>query len=279
MSGSFFQQLCLAFICYVIAMNAYGADNPPPAGIFENSACIECHQKTSPKLISDWRTSSHASSEPLADCIACHGKLHESTAVTARRDSACIECHGGNKSPVVHSYTTSKHGVLMQLERKSYDWKQPLSGAKYRSPGCSYCHMRGADHNVNNMVRSDLMNVNAVNDVEIETRKVCQDCHAPRYIISLLVSGEDMLEIARKKVREANTLVTQATEDFSNDELEPARKIILTMQKHLKNVYLGAGHQSPDYQWWHGQPALDGDLLRIKGIVGELHRKKSSAIH
>ena len=44
------------------------------------------------------------------------------------------------------------------------------------------------------------------------------------------------------------------------------------MQKHLRNVYLGIGHQSPDYQWWHGQPALDGDLLRIKDYIGELYR-------
>jgi len=44
---------------------------------------------------------------------------------------------------------------------------------------------------------------------------------------------------------------------------------------HLKNLYLGIGHQSPDYQWWHGQPALDGDLLRIKGAVGELYRKSA----
>jgi hypothetical protein len=34
------------------------------------------------------------------------------------------------------------------------------------------------------------------------------------------------------------------------------------------------GHQSPDYQWWHGQPALDGDLLRIKGVVAERERRR-----
>ena len=35
----------------------------------------------------------------------------------------------------------------------------------------------------------------------------------------------------------------------------------------LRNLRLGAGHQSPDYQWWHGQPALDGDLIRIRNAV------------
>jgi hypothetical protein len=43
-------------------------------------------------------------------------------------------------------------------------------------------------------------------------------------------------------------------------------------ERHLNNLYLGIGHQSPDYQWWHGQPALDGDLLRIRGALDELDR-------
>ena len=37
------------------------------------------------------------------------------------------------------------------------------------------------------------------------------------------------------------------------------------MQNHLTNVYLGISHQS-----------LDGNLLRVKGMIGELHRKKYS---
>jgi hypothetical protein len=81
-----------------------------------------------------------------------------------------------------------------------------------------------------------------------------------------------MLEVARKKVREANVLIEQAEKIFSDAELGPAKKHRKKMQQHFKNVHLGVGHQSPDYQWWHGQPALDGDLLRIKDSIGELHR-------
>jgi hypothetical protein len=47
------------------------------------------------------------------------------------------------------------------------------------------------------------------------------------------------------------------------------------MQSHARNVRLGVGHQSPDYQWWHGQPALDGDLLRIKGLIAEHERRRA----
>ncbi len=183
------------------------------------------------------------------------------TAIQAHavENQACIECHGGKKSPAVHSYTTSKHGAIMQIERDDYDWQQPLTSANYRVPGCSYCHMQQGGHNVNTM----------------DIAKVCQDCHAPRYIRELFANGEDMLEIARKKVREANALVAQAAEIFTNKQLEPTIKIMQAMKQHLTNVKLGVGHQSPDYQWWHGQAALDGDLLRIKGYIGDLYRKKN----
>jgi hypothetical protein len=41
-------------------------------------------------------------------------------------------------------------------------------------------------------------------------------------------------------------------------------------------VRLGAGHQSPDYQWWHGQPALDGDLIRLRDGVAQATRSYPS---
>ena len=69
-------------------------------------------------------------------------------------------------------------------------------------------------------------------------------------------------------------MLEQATEEFPGKDLAAARTYFERMRsQHLKNVWLGIGHQSPDYQWWHGQPALDGDLLHIKGALGELRRK------
>jgi len=37
----------------------------------------------------------------------------------------------------------------------------------------------------------------------------------------------------------------------------------------LKALFLGVSHQSPDYHWWHGHPALDGKLLQIKGELNK----------
>lgn len=274
MQLTFIKKSFFIFILFIAALQANADNKTVTTGSFENKACITCHEKDYPQLIKDWKKSVHAKTQPITDCVACHGNLHQQAASHARKDSVCVDCHGGKKDVVVHSYSTSKHGVIMQLEKNSYDWQQPLSLANYRAPGCSYCHFYRGDHNVNSMTRTSLMDKNAANNLESRIRKVCQDCHAPRYVTQLLANNESMLEIARMKVREGKNLVEQSSKIFSEGALIPARKRIKKMQIHLRNVYLGAGHQSPDYQWWHGQPALDGDLLRIKGLIDELHRNK-----
>ena len=240
------------------------------SGVMTNEQCIQCHEKTEGDLIESWRNSSHAKSEALVDCVACHGTEHESVATKARQDQICVDCHGGAKDPVVHSYASSKHGVLMKMEAVSYDWTKPLAMANYRSPGCAYCHMHAAEHDVSGSVRQDIMQESET--VQDAMRSVCMDCHSPRYIGLLLENGEAMLEMARKKVREADNLIEHAEAEFSEQQLVPVRQQRQKMQQHLANVSLGAGHQSPDYQWWHGQPALDGDLLRIKGMISELRK-------
>lgn len=240
-----------------------------PAGVFDNRACIQCHEKTNVTLLKDWRISSHNQAGKTVNCIACHGPSHKNALPLARRDSACISCHGGEKSPVVHSYGSSKHGVLMHLENKELDWTKRLEGANYRAPGCSYCHMHSGNHNVSATVRHQLMDRTETEKIQESTRSVCQDCHAPRYLASLLVNGEAMLEIARKKIREANDLIKQTDPKLTQDERAVVKKQMETMQQHFRNVYLGIGHQSPDYQWWYGQPALDGDLIKIKGKISD----------
>ncbi len=252
---------------------------PEKTTVLENSACIQCHEKQNPSLIKDWQKSAHASAEPAVDCVSCHGSLHTNMTSTARRDKTCTNCHGGEKAPVAHSYASSKHGTLMRIEKNTYDWHQSFASANYRAPGCGYCHMHQNNHNVSRTVRHDLMSSrsgnSAIEKVQDATRAVCQDCHSPRYITRLLDNGEAMLEIARKKVREAKAVIEQAETNFSESQLAPAKTQFKKMQHHLRNVHLGVGHQSPDYQWWHGQPALDGDLLRIKDSIGELQRLKS----
>jgi len=250
-----------------------------PSGSFDNAACVDCHEDQNNELVKAWQISTHGKEEQKADCVACHGDSHKRAAERARQDQTCIACHE-EKKPVAHSYSTSKHGMILKLEKREWDWTQSLAEANYRTPGCTYCHMHAGEHNVSSGVRdADLLkrNEEKLKVVQDATRSVCQDCHAPRYLTRLFENGERMLEIARMKVREAKNLLLQAQEEYSAEELGAAESQYQKMQLHLKNVYLGIAHQSPDYQWWHGQPALDGDLLRIKGAINELVRRKKLA--
>ena len=263
------QFLFLSIMMSVSSGFSFAADSSL-SGVLNSEQCIRCHEKTDATMIEQWRNSAHAKSETRVDCVACHGSAHDDVAIKARQDQVCVECHGGEKDPVVHSYASSKHGVLMKMEAAQYDWTKSLAMANYRSPGCAYCHMHAAEHDVSVSVRQDIMQESEA--VQDAMRAVCMDCHAPRYITRLLENGEAMLEVARKKIREADALIAQAASEFSEQQLSPIRQQRLKMQQHLANVSLGAGHQSPDYQWWHGQPALDGDLLRIKGMISELRK-------
>jgi Seven times multi-haem cytochrome CxxCH len=265
---------------WLIGLAAASMADPIPEGPFENDACLVCHQQQNAALVAAWRESIHATTTVMTDCVACHGKLHGDAAARARRDQTCTACHGGRDSPVVHSYLTSKHGILVRLERDEWDWDRPLALANYRAPGCAYCHMHSGNHNVGAGIRV----WNAIEGagagererVHDAMRAACQDCHSPRYITRLFDNGERMLEIGRMKVREAAALLEQAKGEFTAVDLAIPRERLLKMQSlHLKNVYLGIGHQSPDYQWWHGQPALDADLLHIKGALGDLYRMHS----
>ena len=84
-----------------------------------------------------------------------------------------------------------------------------------------------------------------------------------------------MTEIARMKLREARALIDQQRGTATREELAALERQYAAMREHGRNVRIGVGHQSPDYQWWHGHPALDGDLLRIKGMVSDSERLKA----
>lgn len=63
---------------------------------------------------------------------------------------------------------------------------------------------------------------------------------------------------------------------YPEAELAEAVRLLVRMQAHVVNASLGVGHQSSDYQCWHGQPALDGDLLRIKDELSRLEQTRQA---
>jgi hypothetical protein len=160
-------------------------------------------------------------------------------------ETQCIACHG-EASAEVRGWRLSKHGVLARIS---------VPG---RTPGCVDCHTAEA-HRPADSERMKL---------------TCGRCHSPRYVETLRGNGARMVEVGRMKQREALTLLTEARARFPAEQLAAMEDHYRRLLEHLRNLRLGVAHQSPDHQWWHGHPALDGDLLRLKGAYDDLvHRR------
>jgi len=249
------------------------AVEPTVTGNFENGECVACHQESEPALIAEWHSGPHGQSEIPVDCVACHGKNHEQSAIKARQDSACNHCHGGKEGGVSHSYSTSKHGIIARLEAAEYDWSKPLTVENYRAPGCAFCHF-SQGHNVSKFIGKGKAVADA-QEANQQRRWLCQQCHSPRYISELDNNGSKMLALGEMKLREAAAVVALAQKEFSTDQLSKIEALYHSMESEtLTALRVGIAHQSPDYQWWHGHPALDGKLLRIKGELNRLRRER-----
>ena len=103
----------------------------------------------------------------------------------------------------------------------------------------------------------------------------CRACHSPRYATEQNAAAQRGLAIGEIKRRAAEALVAVARTEISGEELAHVEKLFVTLHDgNLSDLRLGLAHQSPDYQWWLGQAALDGSLLRIKGALGEARRSR-----
>ncbi len=244
------------------------------SGNYENGECIACHETRNPNLITEWRSGPHGKAAAPVDCVACHGSEHQLSAARAREDSSCNQCHGGEEGAVSHSYSTSKHGVIARLEAAESDWSKPLAVENYRAPGCAFCHFAGGGHNASKFIGSGKP-VAAAQEAGQQRRWLCQQCHAPRYIRENESNGLKMLELGEMKLREAETVVEMARMEFPAEKVARIEALYHSMESEtMRALRAGIAHQSPDYQWWHGHPALDGKLLRIKGELNRLRREQ-----
>jgi len=237
---------------------------PLPNRAYANDECISCHldrdAHTGAAIVIKWRQGPHGpakTGKSRATCVDCHDATHKGANRRARADQTCIACHEGETT---HSYTTSKHGVLIKLGAPSLE--KPFRRGEYRAPGCGYCHLHDGDH-------GDTMDPRrgpAVN------QWVCSGCHAPRYVSEHFAAGLRQLTIAGLKLQEGEELIAAA------GQIDPSQlaRLRQALHRHFLNVALGVGHQSPDYQWWHGQPAIDGDLIRIRAAITRALRQRAT---
>jgi len=178
-------------------------------------------------------------------------------ALPAAAGEACVSCHGGAAE---RSYALSKHGVIARVE---------AGRKRQRTPRCEDCHRFEAgapapQHYAKEGEREQARQ---------QASAGCGTCHSPRYATEQMAASKRALAVGEMKLREAQAVADAARKELKGEALARIESLLATLrEEHLRDLRLGLGHQSPDYQWWLGQAALDGDLLRIKGALGEARR-------
>ncbi|MDP3513795.1 MAG: hypothetical protein Q8S20_13705 [Sulfuritalea sp.] len=179
------------------------------------------------------------------------------TTLPALAGKSCVDCHAGAAE---RSYALSKHGVIARIE---------AGRERRRTPDCAACHTFEAKAPVPQHYAKKTSRTEA----REQATAGCGTCHSPRYVAEQLAAAQRGLAIGEMKRREAEALVELARKEVSATELAQIDKLLTTLRdENLRDLRLGLAHQSPDYQWWLGQAALDGSLLRIKGALGEARR-------
>ena len=171
----------------------------------------------------------------------------------------CIDCHAGAAE---RSWALSKHGIIARIE---------AGRERKRTPDCAGCHVIEAQ--APTAKHYDAIRTRA--KAREAATESCRPCHSPRYTTEQNAAAQRGLALGEMKRREAELLVQEARKEFSGAELAQIEALFARLRdEDLRNLRLGLTHQSPDYQWWLGQAALDGSLLRIKGALGEARRSQ-----
>ena len=112
------------------------AQSPNPA-----ASCIECHNKQTPNIVSDWKLSKHSQMD--VTCVACHGDQHQSASDVSKvkipTPETCAQCH----STQVEQYRHGKHSKAWaaMLAMPTIHW-QPMALIEGQK-GCGGCHKIG----------------------------------------------------------------------------------------------------------------------------------------
>lgn len=234
-----FVPLAVAMAMALLFSVAAHAADTHPEGTFTDGECVACHQVHASGLVAEWSKGPHRG----IGCTDCHGDRHGSAAAQARPDEGCLRCHGGKTGSLGRSHLTSKHGVIVTLNSHRWDWTRPLANADYRAPSCAYCHMHEGRH------------------AGADPATACLDCHSPRFAETMARAAERSVAVGGLKLKEGLDAAASAPD---TPGLEP---LLVRLRASYAALRAGAVHHSPDIQWWDGQAALDGDLLRIKSAI------------
>jgi len=112
----------------------------PKAGA-ATSACVVCHRKSTPSIVSDWQQSVHSKKD--VDCSTCHGDEHKSAHDTARAQiptpDTCAVCHEER----VAQFKKGKHAFAWgAMKAMPTSHALPVAMA-VGMKGCGGCHKIG----------------------------------------------------------------------------------------------------------------------------------------
>jgi hydroxylamine dehydrogenase len=104
-------------------------------------SCVDCHQKITPQVVTDWKLSKHSGSG--ISCDGCHGSAHQSAAdVTQAKlptPATCGTCHDAQ----VQQFSRGKHALAwVSMNAMPTIHAQPVA-MTYGLKGCGGCHKLG----------------------------------------------------------------------------------------------------------------------------------------
>ncbi len=104
-------------------------------------ACVDCHARTTPQIVSDWKLSRHAAVD--VDCTTCHGDAHRTkddvAKATLPTPDTCAQCHDAQ----VAQFKKGKHAWAWAAVKAMPTFHyQPLA-IREGLKGCGGCHKLG----------------------------------------------------------------------------------------------------------------------------------------
>ncbi len=103
--------------------------------------CVDCHQKTTPDIVSDWKLSLHFKND--VDCTACHGDQHASKDDVAKAKlptpETCGQCHEDR----VAQFKKGKHAFAWASVKAMPTFHYQPVAIREGLKGCGGCHKLG----------------------------------------------------------------------------------------------------------------------------------------
>ncbi len=131
------------YLSVVITIAVFGLSGNAQAQTAQNvtAQCIECHTKTTPNIVNDWKQSRHSQVE--VGCDTCHGSEHMKADDAAKSKiptpDTCGQCH----QTQVEQFTKGKHAkAWAAMEAMPTIHYQPMAMTEGMK-GCGSCHKLG----------------------------------------------------------------------------------------------------------------------------------------